>query len=347
MKIHIAYFTDYGKRLSERVRDVLEEDGAQVRVCGLMRESKDFCSLPAFTEEAFRDGDVILFIGALGIAVRAVSPFVKDKFSDPAVIVMDDRGQYVIPVLSGHAGGANDLARHLAAAFKARAVITTSTDIHGKFAVDVFAEKNHLLLTDRTKAKEISAAVLRGETVSVYFDKSAGRAESGALPPELQLSGIEDADIVVDAHTYEGKALHLIPEKTVYFGAGCRKDCPYEMLEEQFHKFLSETRLDMRAAGAFATVDLKKNEPGLRELCRVHNLPLLCFSPEELQRIPGNFDVSSFVRQTTGTDNVCQRAALLAARRRGYPDETVLLTGKYKGSAVTFAAASAGRRWKF
>ena len=108
-----------------------------------------------------------IFIGAAGIAVRYIAPFVKDKFTDSPVLVLDEKGEYVIPILSGHVGGAAALADEVAELLGAAAVHTTATDVQGKFAVDVFAKKNHLLLTDRSLAKEISAAVLEGERIAL------------------------------------------------------------------------------------------------------------------------------------------------------------------------------------
>ncbi len=106
---------------------------------------------------------IYFFIGAAGIAVRWIAPFVKDKFTDSPVLVMDEKGKYVIPILSGHIGGAVELAEQIGMWIEAEVVHTTATDVQQKFAVDVFARKYHLLFKDRKKAKEISAAVLEGE----------------------------------------------------------------------------------------------------------------------------------------------------------------------------------------
>ena len=98
-----------------------------------------FDDLGVWTGERFADSDALVFIGATGIAVRAIAPHVRDKFSDPAVVSVDEAGQFAVPLLSGHVGGANDLAREVAAAIGARAVVSTSTDVNGLFAVDEWA----------------------------------------------------------------------------------------------------------------------------------------------------------------------------------------------------------------
>ena len=120
-----------------------------------------------------RDGwgkDAYLFIGAAGIAVRSIAPFVKDKLTDSPVLVMDEDGCFLIPLLSGHLGGGMELGGRIAKCSGARLVVTTATDRKGKFAVDLFARANRIKLTGRVLAKEISARILQGETVGFYSD---------------------------------------------------------------------------------------------------------------------------------------------------------------------------------
>ena len=104
-----------------------------------------------------------MFVGAAGIAVRLIAPWVQDKLKDPAVLVIDEQGRYAIPILSGHVGGCNELAEAAAQILGAEPVITTATDLRQAFAVDVFATENELVISDRELAKQISAAELRGE----------------------------------------------------------------------------------------------------------------------------------------------------------------------------------------
>ena len=121
-------------------------------------------------EEDFEDCDAIVFIGACGIAVRSIAPFVKSKKIDPAVVVVDEQGQFAISLLSGHIGGANELTEEIAEILRAQSVITTATDLNDKFAVDVFAKKNGCFISDMELAKEISAALLAGKEVGFASD---------------------------------------------------------------------------------------------------------------------------------------------------------------------------------
>ena len=129
-------------------------------------------ALSELTGEWFGKTDALVYFGAVGIAVRCIAPYVRDKFGDPAVLTVDENGKYVIPVLSGHAGGANRLCGILAEAIGAKPVITTATDGRGLFAADVFAAEKGLRISDRTIAKKISARLLAGESVKVYADPS-------------------------------------------------------------------------------------------------------------------------------------------------------------------------------
>ena len=164
MQIEIISFTGQGSSLAEKIKEIMKVYG-NVQVTSGKEKN---ISLQTWTENAFSKAQVLIFVGAAGIAVRAIAPFVQDKFKDPAVLVVDEKGTYVIPVLSGHVGGANAYALQLAEKLQAQAVITTATDINQKFAVDVFAKKNQLFIKDRAWAKEISAAILGGEKIGFF-----------------------------------------------------------------------------------------------------------------------------------------------------------------------------------
>ena len=158
-------FTGNGRRLERSLAHELEKEGHQVLQavkCKELESDKDAvkCSAREWTGEQFRTRDVLIFIGAVQIAVRLIASFIGSKTTDPAVLVLDEKGQYCIPILSGHIGGANEMAERIAEMAGALPVITTATDIRGKWAIDVFARKNHLYIEDMQKAKQISAKIL-------------------------------------------------------------------------------------------------------------------------------------------------------------------------------------------
>lgn len=178
IQIAIIYFTEHGYRLAKKVKEKLENTKQEFYI-KIGKEPEQ--SLREWCQQSFLDAQIIIFIGAIGIAVRTIAPLIQDKFKDPAVLVLDELGTYVIPILSGHVGRGNEWAKFLSEQLSAIAVITTATDLYGKFAVDVFAVKQKLILTDRILAKEISSAVLTGEKIGFYCEGKV----YGQLPEEL------------------------------------------------------------------------------------------------------------------------------------------------------------------
>ena len=169
----------------------------------------------------------LVFIGAAGIAIRAIAPFVKDKFTDPPVIVLDEKGTFAIPLLSGHVGGGVTLAKVLAEYTGGRAVITTATDVQKKFAADVFAMENGLIITDREEAKKISAGILEKKNTGIFSEFPL----LGDIPEELticdseeQLEGCCGKIVICEKNPRNKKSgvLYLLP-RNLYVGMGCKK----------------------------------------------------------------------------------------------------------------------------
>ena len=296
---------------------VLEEAGKQPECMVWQRPLNDWA------REMFAAMDALIFIGATGIAVRAIAPLVQDKFYDPAVLVMDELGQFCIPLLSGHVGGANELAETISQLTGSQAVITTATDVNHQFAVDVFARKNGLKIADRELAKEISAELLTGRKVGFFTDF----LWNGTLPKGLCEGQFRDRNIQITINTDslkdrsetcsgEKDILRLVPP-VIILGIGCRKGTPAGQIQAAIHQLLKEQNLHPLSIAAVATIDLKKEEPGLLAAAKALQIPVICYSSEELAAVPGDFAESAFVKQITGVGNVCERAALKAARERG------------------------------
>jgi len=159
MIINIFSFTDKGKELADTLCRALDMHDARLVPKSASRE--EIC------EAAFRNREALVFIGAAGIAVRFVAPFVRDKLEDPPVLVMDEFGQHVIPLLSGHIGGANALALEIAEAVGAYPVITTATDLNGSFPADLFAKENELAAANREGIAKVSSSALEGRPVTI------------------------------------------------------------------------------------------------------------------------------------------------------------------------------------
>lgn len=343
MKIAVIGFTQNGLKLEKKLKPILEKLGHEARFFVKSKYIEKVSpgeelvndSLQEWGEKWIPGQEGIIFIGAAGIAVRTMAPYVKSKRTDPAVVVIDEKGQFVISLLSGHLGGANQLTEEIAEHLAAIPVITTATDVNHKFAVDVFAKKNHLWISDMTLAKEVSARILRGERLTAGMGTGFRKGEKIFNCPELILEERDSPDgrkgsfwIQVE----EGKILHLFP-KNLVLGVGCRRGITEEKIEETVKKVLDKYEINSHRIKKIASIDLKKEEPGLVAAAKHWKLPFETFSSEELQKTEGEFSCSAFVNQITGVDNVCERSAVLGSRGG------VLLIKKQAREGVTVACA--------
>lgn len=297
MKIRYAAFTKKGKLLAQRLQ---QKFGGEIR--------QDGVPLGEWAAEGFAGSDALVFVGAVGIAVRTVVPFVKAKTQDPAVVVIDECAHFSVPILSGHLGGANDLARQIAAFLDAVPVITTATDANGVFAVDEWARRQGCIVLSPEKIREVSSKVLAGKTIKICSDW----AISGNPPSGVSVETSGRPDVRVTLENRAENTLLLIPRITV-LGVGCRKNIPEEALEEAFAHFLAQASVWEQAICMVASIDLKQREPGLLEFCRRHGWPAKFYPAQFLADVPGEFSGSRFVKSVTGVDNVCERSAVLAS----------------------------------
>lgn len=312
-KLAIVSFTPQGKVLAGKISDIFKEPvlGESWEV-----ETADRpIPMKQWMETNFSGLDGLVFIGAIGIIVREMAPFLRSKLSDPGVVVLDERGQFAISVLSGHLGGANELTRELAGQLGCVPVITTSSDVNGKIAIDVFAKKNHLTISSMKQAKYCAMAIISGKKVSF----SCEGAVNGIIP--LELSGKrEDAKfhVTVTPHIRENSdnELHLIP-KAFILGVGCKKNTSASVIEKRIKEELEKNRIDVRSIKGIASIDIKSEEQGLIEFAEKYHIPLSFYSFERLAALEGAFTPSEFVSGITGVDNVCERSAFLLAKENG------------------------------
>lgn len=283
---------------------------------------------PKAYAERFADSDLLVFVGSCGIAVRKIAPFVKDKTKDPAVLCVDELGSFVIALLSGHIGGANRAARWVADHLGATAVITTATDINGRFSPDAWAARQGFAIDSMKTAKAVSAAILEGD-----IPISTALPVTGDYPPGTYGGNTGKIGIQIgwEKENPFGTTLHLIP-KGLHLGIGCRKGISREAVARAVDAVLDEYGIFPQAIACAGSIDLKAGEEGLLEFCRERQLPIHFYTPGELLAVPGSFTPSAFVQSVTGVDNVCERAALLGADR--------LIVKKTAREGVTVALAA-------
>ena len=253
----------------------------------------------------FGTADALLFIGACGIAVRTVAPLLRDKTTDPAVLVMDEAGRHVIPILSGHIGGANALAERIAELTGAEPVLTTATDVRGVPAIDTWAAENGCAIENPAAVRDVSAAALAGRQVGVAITERE-------MKPPFPVT------------------LFLRP-RTLTLGAGCKKGTDPDAFEAGALAFLKNCGVSPLSLRALASVDRKAEEAALCAFAEKYRLPFLTYSAEFLRNLPGRFAHSDFAERAVGVDNVCERAAAAGGG--------VLLAGKTVFPGMTFALA--------
>ena len=330
MSTAIFCFSDNGCMLARRLRRLLKlSDDSLIHTTEKFAEKYDFTphkSVCADMGMLFSENDALIFICACGIAVRDIAPHIKSKTVDPAVICIDDRGQFVIPLLSGHIGGANALAKEIAEPLGATAVITTATDINGRFSCDEWAKTHDCEISSLKAAKDISAQILTGSVgISSEYPLPA------ALPSGLTAAGNGDYGIYVGVKTAMpyNTTLRLIPE-IVTLGIGCRRGVEVNIIKSAVEKVFSQNEIDLRAVKKIASIDVKKDEAGLVGYAAKAGVPLEFYSAEQLAEVEGEFTESEFVKKTVGVGNVCERAAVLGGNR--------LIINKTACGGVTVAA---------
>ncbi len=327
MNAVIFAFTERGIETARRVRSAVGgRIAVPARLAGDDREIWEG-SLTAHVGRAF-GADALIFVGACGIAVRAVAPHVRDKRTDPAVLCVDEAARFVIPLLSGHIGGANRLARRLAAALGAEAVVTTATDVNGRFSVDAWAAERGLFIADMALAKRVSAAILTGD-VPFCADGAQGNV---ALPQGLVRGDSGALGVCVSARDRRpfDETLLLVP-RVLRVGLGCRRGTPREAIDALIDEVFRRHGLRPEAVTEAATIDAKADEAGLTACCRARGWPLHTMSAAELRAVPGEFAESEFVREAVGVGNVCERAAMARGGR--------LIAPKTAKGGVTVAVA--------
>ncbi len=329
MRLSVISFTRQGIGLSERIA-VCAEGKLQVRLftkCGVfVREDGGKNPLVRFVAEPLtewagrqmKEKNAILFIGACGIAVRAAAPHLTDKLHDSPVLVMDEKGRYVIPVLAGHVGGANEIALFLGEKTGAEPVITTATDINGKFAVDVFARKNSLFIEKKEGIARVSAKALSGERITLAIETGH---ETDTEPPEgvdiVSYPPAGQVDVVVTSEKKQFDVALVLRVREYVIGLGCKKGKQEAAIADFISEKLRELGIESTQVYAAASIEQKRDEEGILAWCRREDIPFLTYPAQELRMVEGDFAGSAFVKEQVGVDNVCERAALRACGAGG------------------------------
>ncbi|MBI4850048.1 MAG: cobalamin biosynthesis protein [Nitrospirae bacterium] len=312
----IFYITDNGFKLAQEIRK-------------LYPDARVFKFKADAVSKSWGENNALIFLMASGIVVRTIAPLIKDKKTDPAVVVLDEKGRYAVSLLSGHLGGANGLAKEIAAFLKGEAVITTASDVQGKVSLDLWAKDNDLYIEDFEKLKKLSSKIVNGKKIKVWPDHTI------KVPDEfITVDSAKGAELIISHKLVKSNALFLRP-KTLITGIGCNRGTSAAEIENTIKKVLLKEKLSFHSIRNLATIDIKKDEKGLTGFAGENKLDIKFFSKEELNSAVSTFDLarSKTVEAATGAMAVAEPAALLSA------GSDKLLVPKQKIGNVTVAVA--------
>ncbi len=302
-------------------------------------EVRAFGQLAPVFREAFARRENLVCIMAAGIVVRSLAPHLRGKDADPAVVVVDEAGQFAISLLSGHLGGANDLARQVAQILGGTPVITTATDVQGLPALDSLAAARGLLIENLAAVRPVHMALLSGEKIRVV-DPDGYLADLIKENPDLwvRANDLDRALTTEEPSVYVGFRERAWPPewlvlrpKNLVAGMGCHKGTPAREILEFIRETFRQAGLALASLKALATIEAKKEEPGLRQAAAGLGVEFIWFTKDELQQITVPHPSRQAARHV-GVASVSEAAALRAAGGE-------LVLAKVKGVNATLAVA--------
>jgi cobalt-precorrin 5A hydrolase len=346
MTLAICAITARGAALARRLGTLLPE--AEIWLPERFR-ADDHCrysavGMASLLPQLFRRGHRLICIMATGIVVRSLAPQLRGKAVDPAVVVLDEAGQFVISLLAGPLGGANALARQVATLLEATPVITTATDVNGLCAWDEAARRAGLAVEPLERIRTLNSLLLQGERIALV-DHERLIAEEFVATPGVYLApnfsaanraGAAGRVFVTERRIpqlEQQEDLLLLRPRRLVLGLGCNRHTSREEIAQAVEETLSSAWLARLAVGRIATIADKGDEAGLLAFAAALGLPLTTYSREELNRVRGPSPPSAPAFAAVGAYGVCEPAALLAAA--GGP----LLIPKQKRGQVTVAVA--------
>lgn len=331
MKIACFSFSDKGNFLGERLSKEINE-GYTIHH---YHNSKVQGGIKEILDSAWKDYDGLVFISATGIAIRLINPFIQHKTEDPAVIVIDDLGRYVISLLSGHIGGANDITKDIAQKISALPIITTASDGRGIESIDLFAKSNNYIMEDMESITLLTAMMVNGKAIGFYSeDKEIINYDNLVELKDLSSidKTIEGLIIVSSAAVDNINIPHtILRPKMINIGIGCRKGIEGARIIQAIEAVFKEVNLSTSSIKSIGTVEVKKDEAGLIEAADHYNLPLKIFTIEEIAEVEDMFEKSQFVKDTIGVYSVSEPVAHLLGGE--------LITRKSKHNGITISIA--------
>lgn len=286
----------------------------------------------------FKAFDGHIFIMSTGIVVRMIAKHIRHKTTDPGVVVMDEIGSHAISLLSGHLGGANALTNLLSSITGADPVITSATDIHHLPAIDLLAKANGLIIENPEAIKWINMGILDGRGIALHdpFNLLRSKTDDIQWQPWEDPESVSDSAVGVyidDLQAVLPKRTLVLRPKTLTAGIGCNRGTDSAEIMGLLKQVLTEHRLAKNSLSIIASIDIKRDEPGILKVAQDLGCRIIFYTKDELNRVEGISNPSAVVKKYTGAKSVCEAAAILASNMG------TMLVPKQKTQNVTVAIA--------
>lgn len=336
MKIAVISVSDKGLELAKSLKEKLDHDSTIIKTDLYHKNVKKYFPI------LFYEYDAIIAIMASGILIRSIAPLIESKVTDPAVINIDDNGNFVISTLSGHLGGANKLCEKISNLIDATAVITTSTDVNKKLGIDVIAKDLFLSIDNPNEILFFNKAILEAKEISFTlnpnknFDYLYEYLNNNTLEIDVSIyysSKINPGEILVGLDEHE----IILKERKMVVGIGCRRGKACEFIYDGLKKSLNDLNIDISRINNFASAEIKKDEEGILELSDKLNIPVNFVEIDKLKLFE-SCDVakSEFVYSKFGIYGVCEPSALITA---GFDSELIYKKTSYDGVTISVAVS--------
>ena len=336
MKLAIISVSNKGQELAYELKEILDSDSTIIKCDLYHKDVKNHFPI------LFYEYDAIIAIMASGILIRSIAPLVESKLSDPAVVNIDDNGKFVISTLSGHLGGANDLAIKISKLINATPVITTSTDVNNKLGIDVLARDLYLSIDKPEEILFFNKSILDGCEISLtvnpnknfeYLFEYISNNDNEINLSIYYSSKINQDEILVSFDEHE----LILKEKKIVVGIGCRRDKEYEKIHDGFMKTLNELKILPSRVNLLASAEIKKDEKGILELSEKMDIPVEFVEIDKLKLFESkDVSKSEFVYSKFGIYGVCEPSALIMA---GFGSKLIYKKTSYDGVTISVAVS--------
>lgn len=349
-KIAIICITENGKNLAFKINEKLPQSHIYLVKNKKNNLTNDSMNSNVFLIEKkvselvgdlFNNYQYILFIMATGIVVRTIAPYIVNKFSDPAILVADEKGTNIISLLSGHMGGANEMTSYISKLIGANAVITTATDVNKKSSLDMISKRLNAYIDNfRENVKDVNAMLVNNQEIGIYIDGEYEVDTRGfnILNNIYESSTFEKVVIIsnrnkindVDLRNLEKNKFIKVVPRDIVLGIGCRRDTESKLLKDSLQEFLDKNNIDEKAIKLIGSIDVKKDEKAIIDLSKYLGVEFKIFSKGEISKVDYLYDKSEFVKANVGVYCVSEPVAHILSN-----GNLIIKKHKYKG--ITFS----------